>query len=132
MLEEITNVNAGASRPKIFPELPFDQLSTVISAEIPSEQEDPELRELVLRFNQHPQNHLQNPESRCNKDSRCIWGFPQPIRDRNELNEFGRVLYRRRKEEDRWTPAYLPFLTRLLRCHINVDVTSTVNIFLSV
>lgn len=33
-------------------------------------------------------------------------------------------------EEESWIATYIPFSTSLLYCHVNVDVTSTVNIFL--
>lgn len=105
-------------------------IDSIISAEIPSSEDDPHLRELVLRFNQHPHTHLNTTYSRCNKDGKCIWGFPQPIREKTELNQYGRVHYRRRKEEDQWTATYMPYLTKLLECHVNVDVCFTVNIFM--
>lgn len=103
----------------------------MVSAELPAEEEDAHLRELVLKFNQHPRNHLDSPMSRCYKDGRCIYDYPQPLREANELSQFmGKVLLRRRKEEDRWTVPYMPYLLKLLECHVNVEITSTVNVFL--
>jgi hypothetical protein len=43
---------------------------------------------------------------------------------------YGRVEYRRRKAEDAWVVPYMPCLTKLLQCHINVDVCFTVNVFM--
>ena len=110
------------------PGIPFHKLSQVISAEIPLEEDDPELRQLVLTYNQHPRSHLTSQRSRCNKDGRCIWRFPHQIREHNELDPHGKVRFRRRREEDCWTAPYIPFLLRTMQCHVYVDVTSTVNV----
>ena len=40
------------------------------------------------------------------------------------------MLYRCDTEEDRWVASYMPCLTELLDCHVNVDVCFTVNIFM--
>ena len=46
------------------------------------------------------------------------------------MNEDGRVLYRRDTPEDAWVVSYMPALTKLMECHINIDVCFTVNIFM--
>ncbi|RPA93876.1 hypothetical protein L873DRAFT_1703418, partial [Choiromyces venosus 120613-1] len=33
-------------------------------------------------------------------------------------------------EQDHWTVAYMPFLTKLLECYVNVDIYFTVNSFM--
>lgn len=78
----------------------------------------------------HPQSHLDNPYSRCNRGGKCVWNFPLPLNQSTSLNQHGRLKYRQRKEEDRWVVSYMPCLTRLLECHVNVDVCFTVNIFM--
>ena len=83
-----------------------------------------------MRFNRHPENHLSTPHGRCSKKGRCTWSYPKNIQQATTLNDHGRVLYRRRKECDRWVVSYIPFLSRLLNCHVNVDICFTVNVFM--
>jgi hypothetical protein len=113
--------------------LPIEKIDALISAELPAVDADPHLRDLVLRFNMHPESHLDNPFSRCNQRGRCQYEFPKPIKETTTIDErLGRVDYRRRKAEDAWVVPYMPCLTRLLECHINVDVCFTVNAFMYV
>ena len=102
----------------------------MVSAEIPDEASDPELYAIIMRFNRHPENHLPISHGRCSKRGRCTWGFPKDIQETTTLNEHGRVLYRRRRDSDRWVVSYMPFLSRLLNCHVNVDICFTVNVFM--
>lgn len=104
-------------------------VDTVIRAELPTEEENSSLREKVLKYNMHRESHLNSPDNRCNKDGKCVWGYPKPLQLATTLDNSGRVIYRRRKEEDRMVVPYMPCLTELMDCHVNVDVTSTVNIF---
>ena len=46
------------------------------------------------------------------------------------VNEDGWVLYRRDTPEDAWVVSYMPALTKLMECHVNVDVCFTINIFM--
>jgi hypothetical protein len=78
----------------------------------------------------HNPNHLDSPRSRCYKDGKCIYGYPQALQTVTTLDNNGRVIFRRRKEEDRMVVPYIPFLTELMDCHIAADITSTVNIFM--
>jgi hypothetical protein len=105
-------------------------IDTVIKAELPDPVQNPGLRDKILRYNMHRDNHLLSTNSRCYKDGKCIYGYPKPLRDTTSLDRDGRVLYRRRKEEDRMVVAYMPFLTELMDCHVNVEVTFTVGIIM--
>ena len=97
---------------------------------IPDERENPALREAVLQTNMHHRNHLTRPNSRCNKNGRCVYGFPHPVLDRTTLDGRGRVHFRRRTEEDGWVVPYMPSLLLYMNCHIHVDVCSTVTVFM--
>lgn len=114
----------------MYPDIPLEYVDSIVSAELPLEQDDSQLRALILKFNMHPLNHLDNPNSRCNRGGRCVWNFPLPLNQSTSLNQHGRLEYRRRKEEDRWVVSYMPCLTRLLECHVNVDICFTVNVFM--
>ena len=74
--------------------------------------------------------HGQRRRTRCNRDGHCCFGFPFALRDSTTVNEDGRVLYRRDTPEDAWVVSYMPALTKLMECHVNVDVCFTVNIFM--
>lgn len=112
------------------PEPPLDALDSVISATIPDERENPALRAAVLQTNMHSRDHLTRPNSRCNKNGRCIYGFPHPIADRTTIDDRGRVHFRRPTEEDGWVVPYMPSLLLYMNCHIHVDVCSTVTVFM--
>ena len=77
----------------------------------------------------HSKNHLSREISRCRRGGKCIYGFPQPLTERTTVNEDGRVIYRRRTEDDRWIASHIPELIDELECHIHVDIVSTVSIF---
>ena len=114
----------------MIPELPFDIIDTVVCAEVPDPQTDPELYRIVQQFQIHPTTHLSRNYSRCNKQGTCVFGFPYPLQPTTTINEHGRVQYRRRKEADSWVVSYIPFLSRVLQCHLHVDICFTVNVFM--
>jgi hypothetical protein len=84
-----------------------------------------------MQFNQHASNHLQS-QTRCNKDGKCVWNFPCPIKSHTELDQYGWVQYRQRQEKDCMTVSYMSFLTQLLHYHVNINITSSETIFLLV
>ena len=74
----------------------------------------------------HSRTHLSSPWSRCNKNGKCTYGFPQPLRATTSVNDEGRVELRRDTEEDRWISSHIPFLIDELECHIHVDLIASV------
>ncbi|KAJ6019739.1 hypothetical protein N7499_003178 [Penicillium canescens] len=108
----------------------FQKRDGFICAELPDPDEDPALHAAIGRFHMHSQNHLDRSTSRCNRDGRCIYEYPQPINNQTYMDDLGRVHYRRRKQEDRWVTPHVPALVHLLDCHIYADVCSTATIFL--
>jgi hypothetical protein len=101
-----------------------------MSAELPDEHENPVLYSIVRRVNMHSRDHLVRPNSRCNKNGRCEYGFPQPLSNQTTVDAQGRVHLCRRKEEDRWVVPYMPCLLQYMNCHIHVDVCSSVTVFM--
>lgn len=69
----------------------------------------------------HGENHLQTTTSRCNKNGKCVYGFPKAIRDTTGTDDLGRVQYRRRHVKDSMVVPYSPALLKVLECHCNVD-----------
>ena len=115
---------------KVSPEPPLHVLDSILSAELPAERDNPRLRAAILETNMHSRNHLTRVGSRCNKNGRCIYNFPQPLSERTTIDGRGRVHLRRRKEEDRWVVPHIPSLLLYLGCHIHVDVCSSVTAFM--
>jgi hypothetical protein len=101
-----------------------------VLAELPDKDDKPELYQLVNEFMRHKENHLENPSSRCNRKGKCIYGFPHPVRERTTVDEYRRVLYRRRTKESAWIAPHIPALLLLLKCHVHVDVCFTANVVL--
>jgi hypothetical protein len=80
---------------------------------------------------QHNANHLDSGRySRCNKNGKCTWNYPHPIRPTTTLDDFGRPLYRRRAAQDAMTVPYNPLVLLEWDGHINFEVAFTVNVFL--
>jgi hypothetical protein len=116
---------------KFLNEPPLSAIDSFISAELPDPEEKPELYRQVKRFHTHSSDHLTREVSRCNRNGRCIYDYPQPITpytymdgDRNQMH------YRRRKPEDRWITSHIPALVELLDCHIYADICLITTIFL--
>jgi len=78
----------------------------------------------------HRPDHLSHSTSHCYKDGKCQFGFPKLLQETTKVDDSGRVIYRRCKDEDKMVVSYMPFLTELMDYHVNVDVTFTVNIFM--
>ena len=78
----------------------------------------------------HSKDHLDRSHSRCNKGGSCAFGFPFNLNPTTSVNSDGRVIYRRTTENDRWVVSYMPSLSQLMDCHVNVDVCFTVNVFM--
>lgn len=56
-------------------EVPFSQIDLIVSAEVPGVQENPVLRDRVLRYNQHPQFHLSSPTIDATRMGPVFGGF---------------------------------------------------------
>ena len=111
---------------KTDPEVPFDNIDDIISAEMPPENQ-PEFRRKVQSYMLHRPQH----SPRClNAQGRCIYNYPKPLTPNTIPDDRGYVQYRRRHEDDRWVVPYNRFLLKSLDCHINVEISSTVNVFM--
>lgn len=112
---------------QVNPEIPFDELDCIISAEIPQDNE--RRRDKVKRYMIHSRDHLSRAGSRCNRDGHCIYGFPHPLQPTTTIDEFGRVHWRRRFEEDKWVVPYCKPLIDFADCHFHFDVVYTAKVF---
>ena len=111
-------------------EIPLDYIDDVVRAELPPKDNDPVLHQLVNDFMRHNENHLESEYSCCNQKGKCLYSFLQPVQPETKVDEYGRVKYRRRSEQDAWIASYIPALLKLMQCHIYVDVCSTTNVVL--
>lgn len=110
-------------------EMSVSDVDSLVSAELPTEAEDPQLRALILKHMMHPKDHLLREYSRCHtKAGTCQYEFPLPLEENTRFDEAGKIYYRRRKEEDRWVVSHIPGLIRALQTHIHTEVCSNVGI----
>lgn len=135
---------SGADRP-LTPEI----IDEVVSAELPTEEEDPtgELTELVKSCMVHGPCGPEYPNQPCMKQfkpgepKRCVKNFPKPFQETTIVPEDGYPLYRRRQSSPtfqklidgkmvtldcRWIVPYNPFLLKKYKAHINFEICATV------
>ena len=110
----------------------FDDIDSVVSAEIPDNPQDQELVRSHM-IHRHPP-HDRPPSKYCQRVDEfghrtCRFGYPQPLQPKTTVDSNGRIHYRRRKFEDQWVvPHNLPLL-RKFRCHLNMEVANTSHLF---
>ena len=120
-----------------------NEIDSIISAEIPNEENDPILMERVKAHMIHgPCGHF-NPNSVCMKDGKCSKKFPKRFVDATQYAEDGYPTYRRRslenggneievgerikkKVDNRWVVPYSPMLLKIFNAHINVEFCNSV------
>ena len=109
-----------------------EDIDTLLSAEFPDEDEDPELLELVKKYMVHTPCGPNNPNAPCMKDGKCSKGFPKPFREETSINEDSYANLRRRNTgktyevrghqvDNRWVVPYPHFWLRKFHCHINME-----------
>ncbi|KAE8223321.1 hypothetical protein CF326_g8209 [Tilletia indica] len=117
------------------PECPVSCIDKIASAEVPPATQ-PRLRELVLRFMVHSDEHLirangePNTSSRCFRDGKCIYGFPQPLAEHTTVDPAShRLIYRRRNEGDRMIAQYSPAILLAWEGHAHIDFALSLDTF---
>src|SRR5271156_4638515 len=63
-----------------------EDIDSLLSAEFPDEEEEPELFDLVKKFMVHTPCGAQNPNAPCMRNGKCSKGFPKPFRDQTTVN----------------------------------------------
>ncbi|CAD6899688.1 unnamed protein product [Tilletia laevis] len=116
-------------------EIPLEQLDKIVSGEVPPETQ-PRLRALVLKFMRHADDHIVrrdgslNTNSRCNKEGRCVWGFPQPITPETTVDPVTeRIVYRRRTAQDQMIAQYPPLILLAWEGHAHIDFSVSLESF---
>ena len=109
-----------------------EDIDSLLSAEFPDEDEEPELLEYVKKFMVHTPCGAQNPNAPCMRDGKCSKGFPKPFRDQTTVNEDSYANLRRRNTgkkyqvgdhevDNQWIVPYPRFWLWVFRCHINME-----------
>ncbi|XP_010677941.1 uncharacterized protein LOC104893524 [Beta vulgaris subsp. vulgaris] len=112
----------------------------IVRAEIPHDQQEPELYKRVLKHMIHNPCGIHNRDSSCMKQGSCKKGFPKSFNDATMQGNDSYPLYRRRQDrppiplrqhsrinvDNRWVVPYNPFLLQKYDCHINVEICSSI------
>jgi len=110
-----------------------------VSAEIPTRPDQKELRCIVETCMLHGPCGALNPACSCMKNGVCPKNFPKMFQSETKWCDNGYPVYRRRefvdgtkvtstdgKADNRWVVPYNPHLLKRFRCHINVEVCSSI------
>ena len=109
-----------------------DEIDQIISTEIPSQQDDPELHSLVKNHMVHGPCGTSNPGSPCMKEGKCSHFYPKMFQPHTVLDADGYLDYRRRNNghtiekngviiDNRYIVPYNPRLLRKYQAHINIE-----------
>ena len=110
----------------------LEDINTLLSAEFPDEDEEPELFELVKKHMVHTPCGPSSSKAPCMKDGKCSKGFPKPFRDETVINKDSYANLRRcntgktyqvrgHQVDNRWVVPYPHFWLWKFRCHINME-----------
>lgn len=122
-----------------------NNIDKIISAEIPNENSDKKLYDIVMTNMIHGPCGQLNPSSPCMKNKKCIKDFPKKLIQSTQTDENSYPLYKRRTEQDggysttlkiksgqivtvdnRWVVPYNPLLLKMFKSHINVEYCNSI------
>jgi len=109
-----------------------------VCAEIPDPHEHRALYDVVTSSMIHGPCGSLNPSAPCMKDGQCSKGFPKSFQQATTTDRRGYPLYRRRDNgrttirrgvelDNRWVVPYNPLLCQKYKCHINLEICSTIS-----
>lgn len=113
-----------------------DQIDSIISAEIPDAEEDPELFETVTKYLMHGPCGTINPNAICMQNGKCSKKFPKDFSERTVLNPNNYPIYQRRNNnrtcqkvvnrniidlDNKWVVPYCPYIAKKYNNHTNVE-----------
>ena len=109
-----------------------DDIDHIISAEIPSHENDPELYTLVQNHMVHGPCGILQPKSPCMKEGKCSRFYPKMFHPQTVLDSNGYPIYRRRNDgrtiskngviiDNRYIVPYNAKLLRKYQAHINIE-----------
>ena len=114
-----------------------EDYDTIVRAEIPKLDCEPQLREAVLKHMIHGLCEILNQKAPCMKDGKCKKMYPRDFIEETRQGNDSYPQYRRKFDEpvslnrnttvdNRWVVPYNPWLLLKYDCHINVEVFSSI------
>lgn len=121
-----------------------EQIDQIISAEIPDQERDAELYEIVTKNMVHGPCGQHNQESPCMSGNKCTKRYPRQMIAETITGNDGYPLYRRRSPEDHgksfrvkvkgndvevdnsWIVPYSPLLSKTFKTHCNVEYCNSI------
>ena len=113
-----------------------EDVDRLVTAEIPDPQLHPEFHDTVKRHMMHGPCGDLDPECVCMENGQCRKKFPKPLQQQTEFSVNGYPLYRQRGQHraqlhrhavnDSWVVPHNPNLLMKFKCHMNVEVCTTV------
>ena len=114
-----------------------EDIDDLICAEIPDQNEDPELYETIKATMIHGPCGAINPNSPCMEDGHCSKEYPKAFSDETVMAHNGYPIYRRREDgrtvtvrdmevDNRWVVPYNPWASKKYNCHINVEACTSI------
>lgn len=123
-------------------EIESEQIDNLIQAELPTEEQDPILFDVIKTHMVHGPRGSLNNKSSCMINGHCTKKFPKSFTKETITGKYGYPLYKRRSPEDggnlihnhngfneidnRSIVPYSPVLSRIFHAHINVELCSSV------
>ncbi|XP_050887928.1 uncharacterized protein LOC127093069 [Lathyrus oleraceus] len=109
-----------------------DDIDKIISAEIPTEQDDKPLYDLVKTHMIHGPCGIANRSSPCMKDGKCSKYFPKKFQPQTIVDQDGYPMYRRRETgntvmkkqvqlDNMYVVPYNPYLLKKYQAHVNME-----------
>lgn len=112
-----------------------EKIDSLVSAEIPSSETNPQLREIVIKNMMHGPCGVNNLYAPCMENRECKKKFPKSFNETTKTNVNGYPVYKRREGENakvrgvwmdnRNVVPYNPFLLIKYNAHINVEVCTS-------
>ncbi|KAL6196751.1 hypothetical protein ACLB2K_032365 [Fragaria x ananassa] len=117
-----------------------DDYNTIVRAEIPDQDEEPELYNAVLGHMIHGPCGVHKRTAPCMKRESCKRGYPKPFSDNTYQGNDSYPIYRRRDNhldvqsdgnqnrplDNSWVIPYNPWLLTKYDCHINVEICCSI------
>nr|XP_011465780.1 PREDICTED: uncharacterized protein LOC101307898 [Fragaria vesca subsp. vesca] len=109
-----------------------DDYDKIVRAELPDQDQEPQLYDVVLRHMIHGPCGTYKPNSPCMKGGNCKRGYPKPFSMNTFQGNDSYPNYRRRdihsnaNVDNRWVISYNPWLLARYDCHINVEICCSI------
>ncbi|XP_075188624.1 uncharacterized protein LOC142288848 [Anomaloglossus baeobatrachus] len=113
-----------------------EDIDNIVWAEIPNQQQYPELYDIVVSHMVHGPCGVLNPASPCMQNGKCTKKFPKDLKQHTVKDLDGYPSYRRQDIENivhknkhinnSWIVPYNPYLLKRYNCHINVEICGSI------